>query len=83
MRNPYAFPSPGVVIADLQTGHPFQQGACDGMTLRDYFAAKAMQALLTDSASMARASQAAKQTLAETVAIGAFKIADAMLEERK
>ena len=36
MNNPPAFPIP------FETHH-------DGMTLRDYFAAKAMQALLSDS----------------------------------
>lgn len=37
-----AFPSPGVVLPNGR-----QQGAYEGMTLRDYFAAKAMQALLS------------------------------------
>jgi hypothetical protein len=40
-----AFPSPGVVLTN-QGGLPQQQGAYAGMTLRDYFAAKAMQTLL-------------------------------------
>lgn len=39
--NPAAFPSPGVVMTDGR-----QQGAYEGMTLRDYFAAAALQGLL-------------------------------------
>ena len=36
-----AFPSPGVVLPNGR-----QQGAYEGMTLRDYFAAKALQPLI-------------------------------------
>lgn len=51
---------------------------CLGMTLRDYFAAKAMQGMLTDL----------PKTMygldwQENVARGAYQIADAMLEARK
>ena len=41
-----------------------------GMTLRDYFAAKAMQAMLNDT------------TIYENVAKYAYKMADAMMEAR-
>jgi len=37
-----AFPSPGVVLRDRH-GDMSQQGAYEGMTLRDYFAAAHMQ----------------------------------------
>lgn len=56
-----AFPS----NYDPQTG-----SAEKGMTLRDYFAAKAMQGMLNGSTSY------------ENVAKYAYKIADAMMKER-
>lgn len=46
-----------------------------GMTLRDYFAAKAMQALMDESTDIARTKL--------WIAITAYSMADAMLEERK
>ena len=46
---------------------------CDGMTLRDYFAAKALQGLLSDS--NVRASE-------EVFATKSYAIADAMLKAR-
>jgi hypothetical protein len=55
----------------------------DGMTLRDYFAAKALQALLHDVAS--ELSQAKFETQIKTpkaLALLAYTFADAMLEER-
>jgi len=47
----------------------------DGMTLRDYFAAKAMQALYKDAIDH----QASNQSIAHE----AYKISDAMLKERE
>jgi hypothetical protein len=47
---------------------------CSGMTLRDYFAAKAMQALFTDAF--------AEEFYEEKIAEAAYQIADAMLAER-
>lgn len=46
-----------------------------GMTLRDYFAAKAMQTLLTETEDVSRTKL--------WIAITAYSMADAMLEERK
>jgi hypothetical protein len=46
----------------------------DGMTLRDYFAAKAMQAIFTDPY--------AEEFYEEKIAEAAYQIADAMLAER-
>ena len=43
----------------------------DGMTLRDYFAAKAMQALIDND------------TLFSDIAIQAYQLADAMLKARE
>lgn len=42
-----------------------------GMSLRDYFAAKAMQAMVTDMSNM------------YTLAHDSYRIADVMMEERK
>lgn len=64
-----AFPSPGVI---LRNGN--QQGAYAGMSLRDYFAAKAMQGM------MAHPSPAASDE--HMVARDAYTLADAMLEGR-
>jgi len=48
---------------------------CTGMTLRDYFAAKAMQGFLADGA--------APDVSKETISIMAYAMADAMLEARE
>ena len=58
--NPPAFPN--------EVGYKHQQG---GMTLRDYFAAKAMQALID------------KDTFFDDVAESAYKVADHMLRVRE
>ena len=54
----------------------FPSEISSGMTLRDYFAAKAMQALLSDSDW--RQDMDIKDT-----ALAAYKTADAMLKERE
>ena len=64
MNNTPAFPQPI---------NPAEQGR--GMTLRDYFAARAMQALLSDSDW--RQDMDIKDT-----ALAAYKTADAMMKER-
>lgn len=46
MENPQAFPS----AYRFQAGNAAGQGAQSGMTLRDYFAAKAMQAIIINPA---------------------------------
>jgi hypothetical protein len=63
MNNPPAFPS----------GYDVPENP--GMSLRDYFAAKAMQALLSDSDW--RQDMDIKDT-----ALAAYKTADAMMKER-
>jgi hypothetical protein len=60
-----AFPSPGVIF----NGH--QQGAYEGMTLRDYFAAKALQGHMANS-----------NFSPDAHARRAYEVADAMLKER-
>ena len=64
MNNPPAFPT---------TMHNYGDGkyASHGMTLRDYFAAKAMQALID------------KEVFFDDVAESAYKVADHMLRVRE
>jgi len=72
--------------ASSANGHFLGQ---EGMSLRDYFAAKAMHAELNtagmnDEAAtcLAEAAHDAKQTIEERIAFNAYKVADAMLAER-
>lgn len=56
-----------------------------GMTLRDYFAAKAMQAALTNDAVLARLGKRVSGDLEngyKQLAEGSYGLADAMLAER-
>ena len=66
MNNPPAFPVQSIYIEDQETNSR-------GMTLRDYMAAKAMQAMETRNASGTDYSRA----------IRAYEIADAMLKARE
>jgi hypothetical protein len=70
MNNPPAFPSSNEVTLNdwVSSGH-------SGMTLRDYFAAKAMQSLLTHEQALA--------TERNLTAKGAYAFADAMLKARE
>jgi hypothetical protein len=60
MSNPSAFPC-----------HPDTPPEYDGMTLRDYFAAKALQGLID------------KEVFFDDVAESAYKVADHMLKARE
>lgn len=74
-----AFPSPGVV---LQNGQ--QQGAYEGMTLRDYFAAKAMQAHIVASIKvLSKAYVNEPDAVTPIIAQAAYEQADAMLKARE
>jgi hypothetical protein len=53
---------------------------CYGMTLRDYFAAKAMQGMLSNPAARSNDSSVSD---AEAFANASYKMADAMLAERE
>jgi len=65
MKNPQAFPT-----------HPDAPLSCDGMTLRDYFAAKAMQGML--------ASGNLPKTMPDAdLAECAYNLADEMLKARE
>ena len=65
MKNPQAFPT-----------HPDAPLSCDGMTLRDYFAAKAMQGYFE----RLRATQYVPH---DQIAEDAYRMADAMLKARQ
>jgi hypothetical protein len=74
-----AFPTPGTAV-NMRS---------PGMTLRDYFAAKAMAAeLITDgvpgkaAAALVAAAREARRTPEEQIAWNAYQLADAMLKER-
>ena len=64
-----------------QPAFPVHPNAIDGldhfgMTLRDYFAAKAMQAIVSDATMIAEFGSN------KEIAMGAYKLADAMMEAR-
>jgi len=69
-----AFPTPRIALNDNGVVTGFSVMA-DGMTLRDYFAAKAMQAM--------RESDHEDMLSARDLAMLAYQDADAMLEARK
>lgn len=70
-----AFPVQGM---SLRNGQQFQAVYYDGMTLRDYFAAKAMQGALSNAYVAER-----YQMKTWEIAKEAYEMADAMLEARK
>ncbi len=75
-----AFPRPDVVWTDAVTGHQRSTEGAPGMSLRDYFAARALQTLLalTDNHTGARV----YPSESERVARMAYAMADVMLTER-
>jgi hypothetical protein len=66
MKNPQAFPT-----------HPDKVLINDGMTLRDYFAAKALQNFRDQIGSQS------DQEWFDQMAFGAYRMADAMLKARE
>lgn len=78
-----AFPSP-TVSQNQATGETIAHQAYGGMTLRDYFAAKAMSVLLPGL--IGELDRLPDRTAAEQTRRGckaAYMIADAMLQERQ
>ena len=71
MKNPQAFPT-----------HPDAPLSCDGMTLRDYFAAKAMQGLIASPRMPAPAHHGGTDVTDSMVADLSYKMADAMIKAR-
>lgn len=81
----YAFPIPN---ADFQTFEPKTvdeyRRIQSGMTLRDYFAAKAMQSILTNEAELQRVRNHYREfNQIPAIAAMSYRLADAMLEARK
>ena len=72
MKNEPAFPIQGF---STRNGQGFQAVMADGMTLRDYFAAKAMTGLLT--------AEIVGEYSNEHVAEISYRIADAMMKARE
>lgn len=73
-----AFPAEvGSHGAEVQVGN--QQWMTPGMTLRDYFAAKAMVAIARNS----DGSTVARETLCRLIARASYEVADAMLKARE
>lgn len=75
-----AFPVPPASIVNEQIHY-----AEEGMTLRDYFAAKAMQSLLSNavaSACIARDSNQSGRNFNDEVAVVSWEMADAMIKAR-
>jgi hypothetical protein len=72
-----AFPSPGIVIDERS--HQRQQGAYEGMSLRDYFAAEAVNALI--GGHMSDGTRLATSDFPK-FALAAYMLADEMLKAR-
>ena len=70
MNNPLAFPT-----KNYQGIQPVSTGYSEGMTLRDYFAARAMQSM--------NSRQDYIDAPADAIALDAYALADAMLKARE
>ena len=70
---------------DEQSAFPYTEHCRDGMTLRDYFAAKAMQAMLSSPEFLVvvTADQAIGNNAKERVSNVSFAYADAMMKARE
>jgi hypothetical protein len=71
-----AFPTTVRNHHDPETGGQWSEHIDQGMTLRDYFAAKAMQGYLSDSEWLAEVSP-------RGTAEAAYRVADAMIKARE
>lgn len=77
-----AFPINIVLRSDGISGAPIKSQLMPGMTIRDYFAAKAMQSIISDPRNMHPKFNLFKDPL-EGIAEVSYKFADAMLLERE
>lgn len=81
-NNPPAFPRTGFE-ADTHQSMSTDTQPQEGMTLRDYFAAKAMQGLCAlPQTRHANDAETTEISWGKSIAIDAYKFADAMLAER-
>jgi hypothetical protein len=80
-ENPPAFPSHA---GDPEMTDPQNRISCGGMTLRDYFAAAALPAIIaaTSNGQHLPGHNLEGATIAEAIAHDAYVMADAMLRER-
>jgi len=79
-----AFPVPGVQLED-EYGRKETIGPRQGVSLRDYFAARAMQGMISDRANVARFQELADEgsfTAETLMAIAAYQMADEMIAVR-
>ncbi|MGI4732915.1 MAG: hypothetical protein ACRYFW_14375 [Janthinobacterium lividum] len=88
-ENPLAFPGPGARIGtDADHGFPIFGDATQGMTLRDWFAGRAMHGIVGSIGSdegylrLDYHARADNLTVSQWIARDAYKQADAMLAER-
>jgi hypothetical protein len=77
-----AFPQKYPIDAD-KPHHSEHNPLQEGMDLRDYFAAKAMQAILTNDILLRQASEYHDAGSEASIAMLAYEQADAMMEARK
>jgi len=63
---------------DEQSAFPYTEHCRDGMTLRDYFAAQAMQAFINRDEWQSTVKEVSRET-----AFNAYAMADAMMKERE
>lgn len=84
-----AFPRPHSLEPYAVDPQHYEHFAQEGMSMRDYFAAKAMHAELLSAGSFAgparalmEAAEAAGQTIAQRIAFLSYEMADAMLKQR-
>ena len=77
-----AFPATVRNHYDPETGGQWSEHIDQGMTLRDYFAAKALPAIYTDTCERARV-DGWPEDWRDEVAAEAYEMADAMLKARE
>jgi hypothetical protein len=58
------------------------RSSANGMTLRDYFAAKAMQAAMSSAANLGRASPQERAMVFDRMALVCYEVAAAMVKAR-
>jgi hypothetical protein len=63
---------------DEQSAFPYTEHCRDGMSLRDYFAAQAMQAFINRDEWQSTVKEVSRET-----AFNAYAMADAMMKERE
>ena len=78
-----AFPSNGFFEKTSGGEQPQKLNPVMGMDLRDYFAAKAMQAIITNDNLLKQASEYHDAGSEASIAMLAYEQADAMMEARK